>query len=200
MAEFYGVKLDTVTTVRPKVMQMYESFSDKEKGIIKMLSYKPTQSFYHFELPTQQTKAAQEVFRDFAITEDWMYEDDKLKLINRYTSFTRLAMIALRQSLSRLLYPSGDEKDYDAVKEILNGWADRCAQYMYASLLPGLQSLKQENEEQYYENAAMTVIGYTRETMNSVIVRDIFTKINESNRLIGILRNELKKEVANEER
>ena len=83
MAEFYGVKLDTVTTVRPKVMQMYESFSDKEKGIIKMLSYKPTQSFYHFELPTQQTKAAQEVFRDFAITEDWMYEDDKLKLINR---------------------------------------------------------------------------------------------------------------------
>lgn len=199
MAEFYGVKLDTVTTVRPKAMQMYESFSDKEKGIIKMLSYKPTQSFYHFELPTQQTKASQEVFRDFAITEDWMYEEDKLKLINRYTSFTRFAMIALRQSLSRLLYPSGDEKNYDAVKEIINGWADRCAQYMYASILPGLQTLKRENMEQYYENTAMTVIEFTKDTITSVIVRDIFTKINESNRLIGILRKELKKEVANEE-
>ena len=62
-----------------------------------------------------------------------------------------------------------------------------------------LQTLKRENMEQYYENTAMTVIEFTKETMTSVIVRDIFTKINESNRLIGILRKELKKEVANEE-
>lgn len=70
---------------------------------------------------------------------------------------------------------------------------------MYASILPGLQTLKRENMEQYYENTAMTVIEFTKDTITSVIVRDIFTKINESNRLIGILRKELKKEVANEE-
>lgn len=56
MAEFYGVKLDTATTTHPKVMQIYDKISDCEKAILERLPYKPTQSFYHFELPTQQTR------------------------------------------------------------------------------------------------------------------------------------------------
>lgn len=188
MAEFYGVKLDTATTTHPKVMQIYDKISDCEKAILERLPYKPTQSFYHFELPTQQTKAAQTIFRDFTTTEPWMYDKKKIELVNRFTSYTRAAMIELGKTLKQILHLPNATAENNTVKEMTNGWADRCAQYMYQEFIPKLQNVKSDDDgDMFIGNACDDIIRITKDVLRNIAAKDVFTKINQTNRLIAIL-------------
>ena len=206
MAEFYGVKLDSTTTIRPKAMQIFDQHSDREKGIIKRLPYKPKQSFYYFRLPTQSSGKGdmpardQKVFRDFTVTDDWMFDDDKLNLINQYTTFSRFAMITLGESLAELYYGDKTKKESSAVKEIVNGWADQCAQYLYNSIIPDMRTIEKASLNLYFEQAGEKVIDITQQTLRNLISRDMFYKIEISTKLIGKLKQELKRRIENEGR
>lgn len=200
MAEFYGVKLDTTKTKRPKVMQVFDQFSDKEKRIIQMLPYKPTQSFYHFTMYTQTHKEyVQEVYCDFPATEAWMYEDFKLGLVNDFTAYIRMAMNIIERRLKNPPYKSNQSSEKKEIpegmgmgpqlaKEIVSSWTDECEQYMFNVLIPHMVKIEQTNVQDYYEKAVLAVINITKNMLNNIIIRDAFLKMDVSNQLLGELK------------
>lgn len=200
MAEFYGVKLDTTKTRRPKVMQVFDHFSDKEKKIIQMLPYKPTQSFYHFTMYTQTHKEyVQEVYCDFPATEAWMYEDFKLGLVNDFTAYIRMAMNIIERRLKNPPYKSSQSSEKKEIpegmgmgpqlaKEVVSSWTDECEQYMFNVLIPHMEKIEQTNVQDYYEKSVLAVINITKNMLNNIIIRDAFLKMDVSNQLLGELK------------
>ena len=200
MAEFYGVKLDTTKTKRPKVMQVFDHFSDKEKKIIQMLPYKPTQSFYHFTMYTQTHKEyVQEVYCNFPATEAWMYEDFKLGLVNDFTAYIRMAMDIIERRLKNPPYKSNQTSEKKEIpegmgmgpqlaKEVVSSWTDECEQYMFNVLIPHMEKIEPTNIQDYYEKSVLAVINITKNMLNNIIIRDPFLKMDVSNQLLGELR------------
>lgn len=200
MAEFYGVKLDTTKTKRPKVMQVFDHFSDKEKKIIQMLPYKPTQSFYHFTMYTQTHKEyVQEVYCNFPATEVWMYEDFKLGLVNDFTAYIRMAMDIIERRLKNPPYKSNQTSEKKEIpegmgmgpqlaKEVVSSWTDECEQYMFNVLIPHMEKIEPTNIQDYYEKSVLAVINITKNMLNNIIIRDPFLKMDVSNQLLGELR------------
>ena len=116
-----------------------------------------------------------------------MYDEKKIELVNRFTSYTRAAMIELGKTLKQILHLPNATAENNTVKEIINGWADRCAQYMYQEFIPKLQNVKLDDGDIFVENACDDIICITRDILRNIAVKDVFTKINQTNRLIAIL-------------
>ena len=96
-------------------------------------------------------------------------------------------MIELGKTLKQILHLPNATAENNTVKEIINGWADRCAQYMYQEFIPKLQNVKLDDGDIFVENACDDIICITRDILRNIAVKDVFTKINQTNRLIAIL-------------
>ena len=198
MVEFYGAKLDNAWMERPRIMEEYEG--NEEKGLIKLLPYRPTQVFYKFDLPTQQKKANQEVFDDFPEIDDWMFDDSKLSVIQRYTAFVRYAMTCVSDAIRTMLYPSAVNTETTAVDDYVNNWASGLSDYLYQTLIPDLKDINEENEKEHLTKACDAALKHTRETLRSIHTRDAFVKYEVIGKTGGRLQKYIENEFQNDNR